>query len=53
MVWAVLGLITSILPFTIWSVGRVTRKLRLGSPKRPEINRAPLAPVTVKEGSAC
>ena len=49
MVWAVLGLITSILPFTIWSVGRATRKLRLGSPGRPETNGAPLAPATVKE----
>jgi cellulose synthase/poly-beta-1,6-N-acetylglucosamine synthase-like glycosyltransferase len=51
MVWAVLGLLTSILPFTIWSAGHVTRKLRLGSPKRPEINGALLAPPTVKEAA--
>jgi cellulose synthase/poly-beta-1,6-N-acetylglucosamine synthase-like glycosyltransferase len=49
MVWAVLGLITSILPFTIWSVGRVTRRHRLGSPRRPYNNRALLAPLPVKE----
>jgi cellulose synthase/poly-beta-1,6-N-acetylglucosamine synthase-like glycosyltransferase len=51
MVWVVLGFVTSVLPFTMWSTGRVTSKLRSRSPKQPEINRPSLAALTVTEGA--
>ena len=51
MVWAVLGFVTSMLPFTIWSAGRVTNKLRLGSPRQPEINLPPSAALTPAEAT--
>jgi cellulose synthase/poly-beta-1,6-N-acetylglucosamine synthase-like glycosyltransferase len=47
MVWAILGLITSMLPFTIWSAGRVAKKFRFGSPGRPEIKQPSSAALNV------
>jgi cellulose synthase/poly-beta-1,6-N-acetylglucosamine synthase-like glycosyltransferase len=49
MVWAILGFVTSMLPFTIWSTGRAKKKLRLGSPERNETNRPSPAALTVTE----
>jgi cellulose synthase/poly-beta-1,6-N-acetylglucosamine synthase-like glycosyltransferase len=39
MVWAMLGLVTSMLPFTIWSASRMRKKFRFGSSRQPEIKR--------------
>ena len=49
MVWAILGFVTSMLPFTIWSTGRTKKKLRLGSLKRNETNRPSPAALTLTE----
>jgi len=47
LVWASLGLITSMLPFAIWSAGRVTKKFRFGSPGQPEIKEPSSAALNV------
>src|SRR5262249_18478460 len=51
LVWAVRGLVTSVLPFTIWSAGRVTRRLGLALPAGPEISRPSWAAVTMTEAA--
>jgi hypothetical protein len=51
MVWALLGLATSMVPFTIWSAGRVTRRFRFGSPHRPVITWPSPAALSMTEAA--
>jgi cellulose synthase/poly-beta-1,6-N-acetylglucosamine synthase-like glycosyltransferase len=51
LVWAVLGFVTSMVPFTIWSAGRATRRFGFGSPVPAGISPPPAAALRMTEAA--